>query len=145
MYCVLTQEELNELCAEWQNTLRLNHWDIYAAITRNSDFSDEGNEGEIDYFLEKGDAAIRILDPIDYPQDTPFRQDMEQTLVHELLHLYFAPFQPNKEKDELKYAYWERAIDDLAKVLVKIKREQNGFEEDIQIEFVPEEKTKKRK
>ena len=145
MYCILTQEELNEACEEWQNILRLNHWDIYAAITRSSDFSGNENEGEIDYFLEKGDAAIRILDPVDYPQDTPFKQDMEQTLVHELLHLYFAPFQPDKDADELKYAYWERAIDDLAKVLVGIKRKQDNEEEEIQIEFIPEEKPKKRK
>ena len=146
MHCILTQEELEELCDKWKKILRLEHYDTHVTLARAKDFAGDDNEGEIDYILEKGNAAIRILDASDYPE-TSFEQDMEATLVHELLHLYFAPFRPDKEGDNLAFCFWERAIDDLSKVLVKLKRERDNAkisDKEIDIEFVPDIKPKKK-
>lgn len=148
MHCILTQEELEKLCEEWKKILRLEHWDTRITIARDRDFAGDDNEGEIDYILEKGDASIRILDASDYPYPkTPFKQDMEATLVHELLHLHFAPFKPDKEENDLAFCFWERTIDDLSKILVKLKRERDNVEindKDVEIEFVSDIKPKKK-
>lgn len=65
-------------------------------------------------------AVIKILDPSDYPQ-TPFEQDMEISLVHELLHLHFALFEP-KTDDSLEFLIMESTIEQLANILVEMKR-----------------------
>lgn len=146
MHCILTQKELEELCDEWKKILRLEHYDINVTLAKAKDFAGDDNEGEIDYILEKGNAAIRILDASDYPE-TSFKQDMEATLVHELLHLYFAPFRPDKEENDLAFCFWERTIDDLSKVLVNLKRERDNAkidDKEVDIELVPDIKLKKK-
>ncbi len=46
--------------------------------------------------------------------------DLEETLVHELLHLTCAPFEP--EHGSLAHTLMEQTIDMLAKTLVRLKR-----------------------
>jgi hypothetical protein len=116
---ILSPEQLRERCARWQNQLRLNNWRIAVSICRRSSFNDSDAQGEVDFGLSSGKAIIRILDPVDYP-DTPFEQDMEITLVHELLHLCFAPFTPNEST--LSHTFMENTIEMLAQTLVEIDR-----------------------
>lgn len=117
---ILTIQELEEACAYWQNRLRLNSWDISIGICRQSDFNNKDAQGEVDYEIAAGTAIIRILDSLDFP-DSPFNQDMEVTLVHELLHLHFSAFEP--EDGTLASTLMERTIERLAKTLVGLKRE----------------------
>ena len=123
---IISESELKELCADWQERLHLQSWDIKTGIYRERDFYGPGRQGENEYNLATGTSLIRILDPADYPK-SQFKQDMEITLVHELLHLVFAPFEPDEEK-KLKYKFMERAICQLAGVLVSLKRESKGEE-----------------
>ena len=122
----LTADELQVLCKEWQDRLRLNEWDIVVNIYRAREFYNEGCIGENTWELRKAESIIRILDPVDYPENTRFPLDMEQVLVHELLHLLFAPFEPNDKT--LQHDFMEQTIDRLAKVLVDMKRgQQHGL------------------
>lgn len=57
-----------------------------------------------------------VLDPVDYPPDIITPYELEETLVHELLHLHFAPFM--SEHDTLERTLQEQAIDAIAKALV---------------------------
>lgn len=116
---IFTEDELKKLCAFWQNQLKLNNWRIAIGIERKTAFNNSQSTGEIDYVLPLGQAIIKVLDPLDYP-NSPFKQDMEITLVHELLHLYFAPFAPLN--NTLEHDFMENTIEQLANILVAMKR-----------------------
>ena len=117
----MTNDELQMLCSEWQERLRLKHWDVALRIARASEFETKESQGECTWTLSTALAAIKILDPIDYPE-TPFPQDMEKTLVHELLHLKFCEFD-NTNRGSLSETMMERTIDHIARLLVTLNRE----------------------
>ena len=87
---IFTQDQLQQKLLEWQKRLRLQDWIISIKLVRERDMDLEGVQGEVFWVIEKKMATIKILDPIDYPPDNMEPQDMENTLVHELLHLHFA-------------------------------------------------------
>ena len=124
MAYIVSQEELKKLCEEWRERLRLQAWDVDAGIYRASEFELENCCGENEWGNRGNKSTIRILDPVDYPKSN-FTQDMEVTLVHELLHLHFEAFEP-KDKDTLQYDLMERTIDRLAHTLVELKRMENS-------------------
>ena len=113
-------DRLEELLEEWKSILHLEQWDIELRRSRQIDFLEEDNQGEITFNKVECQAIIRILDHIDWV-DTPFKQDMEKTLVHELLHIIYADFEP-KDSNSLRYTLWHRSIDSTARALVSLKR-----------------------
>lgn len=116
-----TNDELQEACTEWQKRLRLQDWIIKCKISRASGVKDN-SQAHCSWVLEKKMATIVILDPIDYPEDTMHEQDMEWSLVHELLHLHFAPF--DREHDEHKDVLIEQAVDSISWGIVNLYREK---------------------
>ena len=115
MSVILTQEELERLCREWQKILRLQDWDIKVKICRQNDMTPD-SQADSTWTLPKKTAIIRLCDPIDYI-DVAWPQDMERSLVHELLHLHLAPiddFEPGTIKDILL----EQAVDAMSKALI---------------------------
>lgn len=117
---ILTEDELREKCAEWQRILRLQDWDVIVSIDRASNLISDC-QGQCEWTLPTKQARIRILDPVDFPPESRWPQDMEQTLVHELLHLHFAPFD-RFERESLEHVTMEQAIDLIAGALVNLKR-----------------------
>jgi hypothetical protein len=115
------QEQLDEVCAEWQKTLRLQDWKVKVNIRRQNEMSINNVAGEVDWTLTLKQANINILDKVDYPPDLMTPQDQEQVLVHELLHLHFAPFD-DFDRDSKEYVLMEQAIDLIACGLVDAKR-----------------------
>jgi hypothetical protein len=83
---VFTLEELQGLCLYWQERLGLSHWQIGLRIVRERDMPRQECDGNNEFDISNEHALISLLDPCDYP-DTPFKPDMEATLVHELLHI----------------------------------------------------------
>lgn len=118
---ILTEQELKEKCLEWQKILNLQDWDIKPGIYRNSRFETVGSQAECNWVLKKKMATIRIVDPVDYPNNIQWPQDMEQSLVHELVHLHIAPFDESKS-GSLEEIMMEQATDLIAKAMVKLKR-----------------------
>lgn len=88
---IFTQEELQEKLEIWQKRLRLQDWIIQVRIVREREMKLEGCQAEVSWTLENKTATIRMLDPLDYPPDSNIQQDMEDSLIHELLHLHLAP------------------------------------------------------
>jgi hypothetical protein len=115
-------DEATACMKEWQEILRLQDWDIILRIARRDDMGLDEVNGTCTWTLPRNEAIIKILDPIDYPNDCIFPQDQEVTLVHELLHLHYAPFSDQFTRDSLEYIGLERCIDVTAKTLVSLKR-----------------------
>ena len=118
-------DHLEELLEEWKSILHLEQWDIVLRRSRQKDFLEEDSQGEVTFNSVECQAIIRILDPVDWA-DTPFKQDMEETLVHELLHLIYVDFEP-EDQNSLQYTLWHRSIDSTARVLVSLKRKGEAF------------------
>lgn len=113
-------QAVTDLCRKWQEILKLNDWEIIVEIARPNELSEPDREGECFVNLPKGEALIRLLDP-KIPYDFTFQYDVEKVLVHELLHLSFAPFEP--EDDPLRHDLWERLIERMAKTLIALHRQ----------------------
>lgn len=117
----LSQEQLEALCREWQGVLRLQDWDVKVKLARQREFSNPSAMGECRWTLPNKQALILLVDPVDYPDDTEWPYDMEQVLVHELLHLHAAAFDAF-EDDSPQDVALEQMIECLACGLVRLKR-----------------------
>ena len=87
---IYNQEQLNERLAYWQEKLRLRDWMVEISIVRERDMHNDEANAEIYRNTANKTAYINIADPIDFDDRRP--EDMEWLLVHELLHLHFAPW-----------------------------------------------------
>lgn len=98
---LLSQDELESRCRYWQSLLGLLDWDVKAKIARGNGLDiPEGQQGRCNWTLGRKEAFVRVLDHIDWDPAIIFPQDMEATLVHELLHLHLAPFAAKEDSPE---------------------------------------------
>lgn len=123
---ILTEEQLRARCEEWKKTLRLQDWIVSVGISRARDMKLDNSSGECEWSLPKRMVNIRILDPVDYPPDSMEPQDMELTLVHELLHLHFAPM-----STEDNVVPEEQAIEAISRGLIDLAR-RGGEQEHVE-------------
>lgn len=118
---IFNEDELQAKCAEWQKILRLQDWIIYPSVCRARDFNLPKSQAEIEPVLQKRMATIRILDQVDYPPDSVEPQDMELSLVHELLHIHLFPLFADRE-DEMRQVAEEQAIEAISRGLIALAR-----------------------
>lgn len=119
---VLSQEELEQKLSYWQKRLRLQDWLIEVRIARVREM-DQDCAAQVNWVLPKKMATIYVLDQIDYPPDITGERDMENDLVHELLHLHLAPIHDHYGKDCSMYSMFEeQAIESIAFGLVDSER-----------------------
>ena len=113
----MTLEELENLCWEWQVRLRLQDWDVKLRFARayEIDGADARNVFQRNYKT----SSIKIVSAEDIDPSRLHQPDVEQSLVHELLHLHFASID-NFSGAEL--VIFEQAIDLIAWGLVNAKR-----------------------
>jgi hypothetical protein len=115
----LTLSFLRRICRLWQKRLHLQDWDVQIVFTRMFDMT-EGKQGTISYNTEKKAAKIEILTPGDYPNSSTFRpQDIEQCVVHELLHLHCSGF--DSDLTSLQQTSEEQMLNALAAAFVERK------------------------
>lgn len=124
MECILTNEQLQERLAYWQKVLRLQDWTIRVAFRHVVDM-EPGNEAEVDTNFPLKRAAIAIVYPDEYRSRVGWPQEVEESLVHELLHLHLEPWQV--EKGSLEYVLQEQAVESLAHALVELARGQHDY------------------
>jgi hypothetical protein len=100
----------------WQDRLELGDWKISIIMSRRSDLR-PGTLGNIRWDMDDKTARIRVLGANEYQM--PFEaayQDMEFTLVHELIHLELAslPRNDSSRGDE------EYAVNRMADALLQL-------------------------
>lgn len=117
--------ELRTQVAYWQKVLYLQDWTIEVRLLRQWEMSDRQTLAQCEWYLQRKDAILGFLSPQDIVGlHNRFLNDEEAdydiSLVHELLHLHFAPF--HKEDDEL---FHEQAINAISRGMVKVWRESH--------------------
>lgn len=115
---ILNDEQLQAKCEEWQKILRLQDWIVDLKISRERDFVTKDANAEISLNEQHKLAFVKILDPVDFDEDQFSPQDMEKSLVHELLRIHFWPL---RESDANETAE-EQAINMIAGALVDLYR-----------------------
>ncbi|WP_172369577.1 hypothetical protein [Sporosarcina jiandibaonis] len=119
---IYTEEQLNERLAYWQEKLRLQDWIIELRIARSRNMMQDASAA-VDWTLSRKMASINILDHIDYPNDIVGVRDMENDLVHELLHLHFAPISDHYgNNNDIYSTFEEQAIESIAYGLIAAER-----------------------
>src|SRR5215469_18222449 len=103
-----TQKQLEAWLREWQKILRLQDWDCKVSLKRAADMHADSCEGCNRYHTALKTASIHVRDPIDHESDAEWPPDAEETIVHELIHLHFAPFYATKG---LVNTFQEQAIE----------------------------------
>jgi hypothetical protein len=106
----------------WQKRLNLEDWKIEIAMARAGDLRPK-TLGNIHWDLDKKAAVIHVLDPADYRM--PWRDmldDMEFTVVHELIHLGFAPVLSDIQRSDANRREEEHAVNQMATALLKLDR-----------------------
>ena len=119
---IFSQEELQEKLKTWQKRLRLQDWIIKVHIVRGRDMKLEECQAEVSWTIAKKTATVRIIDPLDYPSDVTDPQDMENSLIHELLHLHLAPI-TGGDVDGVFHIAEEQAIESITSGIISCIRE----------------------
>jgi len=114
----LAQQHVMERLAYWQHRLKLEDWRISVAPARQSQLKPK-TLGAIHWDKGKKTAEIWVLDPADY--QLPYREmldDMELTIVHELVHLELASL----PRSQASRSSEEHAVNGIADALLELDR-----------------------
>lgn len=115
------QKFADEKLAVWQQRLNLQEWRISVMIAPASDLRPQ-TVGNIHWDSAGRTAVIRILDPADYHMAwQPMLQDMEFTVVHELIHLELVPLLADLQRNEASRRDEEFAVNHLAEALLHLQ------------------------
>lgn len=112
-----------ERLSVWQKRLNLEDWNISLLVARSTDLKPK-TLGNIHWDSEKKTAVLRVLDPADYK--LPFNemlQDIEFTVVHELIHLELAPVLSPLQRNDANRREEEHAVNHMAEALLKLDRD----------------------
>ena len=121
------EEAVRDQCTYWQGVLRLQDWNIQCDVVRAHEMKgDRSPVAQCESYIRRKDAMVRVLHPMDLPAVSPYflngeEKDYDLSLVHELLHLHFAPFQA--EVDTAADLAQEQAIESISRAITKLYRE----------------------
>jgi hypothetical protein len=111
-----------ERLSVWQKRLNLQDWNLSVLVVRSNELKPK-TLGNIHWDLDKKSAVIRVLDPADYKLPFPeMLQDMEFTVVHELIHLDLAPVLSDLQRSDANRREEEHAVNHLAEALLRLDR-----------------------
>ena len=106
----------------WQTRLELNDWHISVTLARAADLKPD-TWGTVRWDVGRKTAVIRVLDPADYRLPPhAMLQDMEFTIVHELIHLALAPAASDLLCSRANRSEEEQAVNRMATALLELDR-----------------------
>lgn len=114
----LAEQHLQKRLALWQTRLKLADWNITLRSVHPNVLRD-GTLGNIRWDAGRKQATIRMLDAADYRTSyTAALQDMEFTVVHELLHLVLSSL----PRSEASRSDEEHAVNQMTDALLALDR-----------------------
>ena len=116
-------ENLNEILSRWQKLLYLQDWEVVIAPAEPHEMVANTRLAEVEYSLTSKEAYIRVCHP--NPALESFaKQDLEASIVHELLHLHFAGLQEDMKVGSADHLLHEVAVNQVSKALVNLWRKK---------------------
>jgi hypothetical protein len=123
---LLAEKYAMERLSIWQKRLNLQDWNISLLVVRASELKPK-TLGNIHWDTDKKTAVVRVLDPADYK--LPFAemlQDLEFTVVHELIHLELSPVLSPLQRNDANRREEEHAVNHMADALLKLDRQSRA-------------------
>jgi hypothetical protein len=123
---LLAEHYATERLSVWQKRLKLQDWNIALVVSRASELKPK-TLGNIHWDTDKKTAILRVLDPADYK--LPFNemlQDIEFTVVHELIHLELSPVLSPLQRNDANRREEEHAVNHMADALLKLDRDSEA-------------------
>ncbi len=124
----ISQRKLDSIRREWQEKLRLQDWRISSKFVPQSDINEQTNTddsvGYCRHMDETKTAKIGVLRPEDYKDyHDPRSKDIENTIVHELLHCHMGVFYDDTRAVQVKV---EQIIEIVTEALLNEKRRKTS-------------------
>ena len=119
---LLAESFAREKLSVWQKRLNLQYWNVALEVVRSTELRPK-TLGNIHWDTDKKTAVIRVLDPADY--SLPFHEmldDMEFTVVHELIHLEMAPALSHLTRSDADRSEEEHAVNHMTAALLHLDR-----------------------
>jgi hypothetical protein len=115
---VTAQKFVQGALRTWQDRLNLREWDIRVELVRPSALEPK-TLGNIHWDMDTRRAAIDVLSAYDYTLPMPeMLNDMELTVVHELIHLHLASL-PRTESTRRNEEY---VVNQISRALLDLSR-----------------------
>jgi hypothetical protein len=114
-----TTTQLEQICRRWQQRLGLQDWDIDVEFVRPGEMDGDNHQGEIEWHVQKRTAVMRVMDPVCYPRNRRRDYNVEETIVHELLHLVLVHWPVDRSRDPVMNTLHEQAVEQLTRALVR--------------------------
>jgi hypothetical protein len=124
---LLAERYASERLSMWQKRLNLQDWNISLLVSRATELKPK-TLGNIHWDADKKTAVIRVLDPADYK--LPYQemlQDLEFTVVHELIHLELSPVLSPLQRNDANRREEEHAVNHMADALLKLDRQSKAL------------------
>jgi len=123
---VVVERYATERLALWQKRLNLQDWNISLVVSRAADLKPK-TLGNIHWDSDKKTAVLRVLDPADYKLAfNDMLQDVEFTVVHELIHLELSPVLSPLQRNDANRREEEHAVNHMADALLKLDRKEKS-------------------
>jgi len=118
----MAQQFAAERLFVWQKRLKLEDWHITVQTARATELRPQ-TVGNIHWAVDKKTAVIRVLDPVDYRlQGQAMLEDIEFTVVHELIHLELVPLLSDVQRNEANRREEEYTVNHMAEALLQLDR-----------------------
>ncbi|MBM3774239.1 MAG: hypothetical protein FJW37_03665 [Acidobacteria bacterium] len=109
---------MQQKLALWQKRLRLQDWKIQVKVVRKSELKPK-TLGNVHWDLTTKSAVIRAMHFDDYARDfTEVLEELEVTIVHELIHLHLASLPRNEASRSAE----EQAVNTIVEALISLDR-----------------------
>lgn len=128
----MTDKKLQALTKKWKRILRLQDWRVWSNFAAPVEFvSGRNTIGECSVAPQLKQATINVRNDHDLVDQRPMNRDIESTLVHELLHIWFDPFtetifekyeSDEKARESTEMKALEVAVEQLALAFVQADR-----------------------
>ena len=123
---LLAEKYAAERLSVWQKRLNLQDWNVSLLVVRATELKPK-TLGNIHWDSEKKTAVIRVLDPADYKlPPSEMLQDLEFTVVHELIHLELSPVLSPLQRNDANRREEEHAVNHMADALLKLDRQNRA-------------------
>jgi hypothetical protein len=115
---IAAQKHIDQKLQVWQQRLNLKDWNLRARLVH-PDALEPKTLGNIRWNTDARAATIGVLSTYHYDlQDQAMLDDMEFTIVHELVHLHLASL----PRSEASRRVEEHAVNELAKALLNLAK-----------------------
>jgi len=110
---LVSETQIEVWVKSWQKRLRLDDWKIETRMVRSTDLKPD-TLGNLKWNNTTRTAVIKVLSPVDY--EIPLgdiREDIEYTVVHELIHLQLSVLPRDLSKKDVEEDVVNRMADAL--------------------------------